>query len=115
LKRMHNVEATVSIQREVMSNVSVTGGWFHRKYYHVPGVYNTAVDPQTDYTSFVVANPYDGTPLTIFNLKPERQGRVNLVDRTSDVNTVTYNDFEISANARLRGGVVLFGGWTMDR
>jgi hypothetical protein len=97
-----------------MPGVSVLGAWFRRTYKNSEGLRNMLVSP-SDYTPFTFASPLDGTPITMYNLNPAKQGQVKNVDVNSDVNHRTYDGFEISFNARLPRGANLFGGWTSDR
>ena len=115
LSREYNVETTVGVQHQLLSRLSLTAGYFHRRYYHQEAQDNTLTS-RSDYTPFPVANPLgNGETITLFNLNPSRQGLVRLVDRNSDINRTIYDGFEVSFNARLPRGAVAFGGWSNDR
>ena len=51
----------------------------------------------------------------MYNLKPEKLGLVDSVSTFSTANTRVYDGFEISANARIKGGGFLIGSITTDR
>ncbi|MGE0706047.1 MAG: hypothetical protein AB7P22_19160, partial [Vicinamibacterales bacterium] len=116
IKRETNREYTVSVQRQLFSGLSVTAGWYRRTYHNLIGEDNLLVDPATDYNTFQVANPIgNGETLTIYNLKPEKRGQVQILDFNSDTNTHISNDWEFSFNSRLPNGSTIFGGWTAMR
>ena len=68
-----------------------------------------------DYTPVVISNPAGGDPITVYNLNPAKFGLVDIVDVTSESNTRRYNGFDLSLNARLPRGGVLFGGLTVGK
>jgi hypothetical protein len=116
IEREYNVEYTASVQRELARGLSVTFGWFRRKFYGLQGEDNLLVDPVRDYTAFQVPNPLgNGEILTIYNLNPAKRGQVSILDYNSDTNTHISNDLELSFNSRLPNGSTVFGGWTTSR
>jgi Carboxypeptidase regulatory-like domain len=115
LAREYNVETSVSVQHQITTGLSLTAGYYHRRYYNQEAQDNTLV-ATADYLPFQVPNPIDNQEMiTIFNLNPAKQGLVNLIDRNSDINRTIYDGFELSFNARLPHGAVAFGGWSNDR
>jgi len=115
LSREYNIETSVGVQHQLLSRVSVTAAYFHRRYYNQEAQDNTPIS-RGDYAPFQVENPLgNGETITLFNLNPSRQGLVRLVDRNSDINRTIYDGFEVSFNARLPRGAVAFGGWSNDR
>src|SRR5262249_26773371 len=107
LPRPTNWEETVSVQQEVVPNVSVTAGFYHRTFQHIQYTKNTLVNPDTDYTPFTITVPQNpnlpnggGQVITMYNLVPGKLGVVNNVLTWSDQNTRVYNGFEVSASAR---------------
>jgi hypothetical protein len=117
IKRPTNREYTASVQHQVIQGLSMTFGWYRRQYYGLIGSRSTLLNPATDWTAFTVANPIDGTPLTIYNLNPDKRGleKTNVLDYNSTINTHISNDFELSFNGRLPHGATLFGGWTVSK
>ena len=114
LKRETNVELTASVQRQLMDGLSVTAGWYRRQFYNLLGEKNTALNVATDFTPFVVANPLNGEPLTIYNQNLNTRGKVRILEYNSD-DTQISEDFELSFNSRLRNASTVFGGWTATR
>ena len=57
-----------------------------------------------------------GEMVPVYNLNPAKLGvfNVGVVDRSDTTNDTLYTGFEASFNARLPGGAMLFGSWTMD-
>jgi carboxypeptidase family protein len=122
LPRPTNWEETVSVQHEVIPNVSVTAGFYHRTFQHIQYTKNTLVNPDTDYTPFTVTVPKNaslpdggGQTITMFNLNPNKLGVVSNLLTWSDQNTRVYNGFEISASARFAQRAFIFGGITTER
>jgi hypothetical protein len=115
LKRQYNWDYNVAVDHAVTPSLSVTGAWYHRRFYNIEGQYNTLIDPVADWTAFQTTNPLTGQPMTIFNLNPTKLGLVDLVDRNSDLNTRLYTGFEASFRLRLPRGATALGGWTRER
>lgn len=114
IKRPYQIEYNVSVQRELFSGVSFSGGFFRRQYYHLYGTKNLAAS-FSDYTPVTIVSPLDGQNITIYNLNPARRGAVDNLDYTSENNTRKYNGFEISMGARLPRGGSMFGGMTVGK
>ena len=57
-----------------------------------------------------------GDMVPVYNLNPAKLGvfNVGVVDRSDTTNDTLYTGFEASFSARLPGGAMLFGSWTMD-
>ena len=122
LPRPTNWEETVSVQHELLPNVSVTGGYYHRSFQHLQYTKNTLVDPNADYTPFTITVPVNaslpgggGQTITMYNLSAAKLGVVNNVLTWSDKNTRVYNGIELSVNARFGRRAFVFGGITSDR
>jgi hypothetical protein len=115
LKRQYNWDYNAGIDYAVTPTLSVTGAWYHRRFYNVEGQYNTLIDPVADWIPFQTTNPQTGAPMTLFNLSPAKVGLVDIVDRNSDQNTRIYTGYEASFRLRLPRGAVALGGWTHER
>ena len=115
LKRMYNIETTVSVQHELMRGVSVSGGWYHRDYQNMWRRTNTGVSP-SDFTPFTLFSPTDGSPITYYNVSAAKVAQLgtNLVDTNAPDRTDTYNGFEYNFTARVKK-VNLFGGGMIER
>jgi hypothetical protein len=114
IKRMYNVESSVSVQHEVLPNVSVTAGYYHREYFNLRRRTNV-LRTFDDYSPFTVFSPIDGSPITYYTVKPNKLSAVSYVDENADDRTMKYNGFEYSFNARLLYGITLFGGGMSER
>ena len=115
IKRMYNIETSVSVQHELMPRVSVSGGWFHRDYKNLRRRDNV-LQSFADYTPFTVFSPIDGTPITYNNVSPTALTRVSTVDLTAGSDRkLSYNGMEYSFNARLPMGITMFGGGMSER
>ena len=85
LKRGNNWEEAISVQHEVIRNMSMTAGYYRRQFYNIAAEPNLAVNPDLDYTPFTVVGPTHpnlpnggGEIITLYNLNPNKQG----ADRT---------------------------------
>jgi len=115
MKRMYNIETAVSVQRELFTGVSVSGGWFHRDFKNLRRRVNV-LQSFADYTPFTMFSPIDGSAITYYNVSAAARSRVNAVDgnATSD-RKMWFNGFEYNFNARLPRGATLFGGGMSER
>ena len=112
-KRPYDIEYTLGVEREVARGLSVGITWIRKDSYDLQQTINRAVN-ESDYTSFQVPNPLlNGEMLTIYNLNPNKQGQVDLLDTTADGSKagLHFNGFDVNFSARLPGGGNLFGGW----
>ena len=132
ITRPYNIEMTVSVQRELMAGVSVSGGYFHRHYYNMLYTDNTALDVPGAFTPTSIANPcVSGTvaltytsgcggdqpaTLTLYKINPSLIGKgAPVVDKNSANNFRVYDGFEGSFLARLGHGAQMFGGVLVAR
>jgi hypothetical protein len=119
LQREYNVETTVSVERELMQNVSLSVGWYRRSFYNVlftdvAGDYEAMVTHNLartfdDYRPIQVVSPYNGEVFTVYDLKSASKLALvdNFVTNAPDHRRV-YNGFEFALNSRLpRGGQVI--------
>jgi hypothetical protein len=125
-KREYNVETALSIQHELFSNVSISGGWFHRSFHNmflcttapaatVCAYPNTSRSP-SDYDPVPVVNPFNGEVFTAYNLKSAASlSRVDNLITNSPTNKQVYNGFEVALQARLRNGGTLLANSTTQR
>jgi hypothetical protein len=120
-ERGNNWEEAVSVQHEVIRNMSVTVGYYRRQFSNLAADVNLAVDPDLDYTPFTVRGPTDpnlpdggGELITLYNLNPDKQGASDPLRINSDGRSRVYNGFEFSLNARFPRGFA-FGGITTER
>ncbi|HXG86722.1 MAG TPA: TonB-dependent receptor [Vicinamibacterales bacterium] len=120
LKRGYNWEYNAAVQHELISRLSVTGGFYRRRFYNLDVTDNLNLSP-TEWNAFTIATPTDdrlstsGQPITMYSLNANKVGTATDNLRTfSSINTSVYNGVELSANARF-SKLLLFGGVTTDR
>jgi Carboxypeptidase regulatory-like domain len=120
-ERGNNWEEAISVQHELVRNMSVTVGYYRRQFYNLVADMNLAVDPNADYTEFTVRGPTHpnlpnggGELITLYNLNPNKQGASDPLRINSDGRSRVYNGFEVSVNARFPRGFA-FGGITTER
>jgi hypothetical protein len=115
LRRFYNWEYTAAVQHQLFAGASVTLAYFHRAYGDLEVTDNVLVEP-SDFVPFTIPNPLNPSEqLTVYNLAANKRGQVDNVDRNSDDYKQVYDGVEVSFSTRLRGGGVLFGGWTIER
>ena len=115
IKRMYNVETSVSVQHELRSGVSVSAGWYHRDFKNLRRRDNPS-QTFADYTPFTLFNPIDGTPITYYNVSAAARSNVSYVDtNASSDRKMWFNGFEYNFNARLPHGMTVFGGGISER
>ncbi len=124
-KRGYNWESSVSIQHELMSNVSVDAGYFRRWYGNFLATDNLAVSP-ADFTQFSVVAPSDGrlpggggqTISGLVNVVPARFGQTNNLLTFAEnygEQVERWHGMDFAMNARLPGGVMAQGGISTGR
>jgi hypothetical protein len=115
IKRMYNIETSVSVQQELFQRISVSGGWFHRNFKNLRRRDNI-LQSFSDYTPFTLFSPIDGTPITYYNVSSAARTRVSNLDLTAGSDRkLWYNGFEYNFNVRLPRGLNIFGGGMSER
>ena len=121
LRRGNNWEEALSVQHELVPNISVTAGYYRRQFYNLTATVNTSINPNVDYTAFTVTGPKHpnlpnggGEIITLYNLSPSKQGAVTNILMNAPDRSRNYDGFEVSANARIPRGFA-FGGITVER
>ena len=124
--RPDNWEASVSIQQELVRNVSLNAGYFRRWYKHFTVTQNLAVSPG-DFDQYCVTVPADsrlpgggGNQLCgFYDVKPgPLVGAVNNLITTASTfgkQEDLYDGFDASAVARLPRGVTVSAGLNVGR
>ena len=114
--REYQWQYSVGVQREIMRGTTLNFNWNRTSDYQQPLIINYAV-PFSAYTPFQIANPLDGTPITVFNLQPAYSGLIPALHQTNapqSLRSNVYNGFETSVTARLSRGMFVFAGWTIE-
>lgn len=114
IQRVYNIETTLGVQHELLPGVQLNVNWFHRSFHNLPRQTNT-LQTFADYTPVNIANPIDGSVITVYNVSPAASTRINNLVVTDDSQRLWYNGYEFSFSARLPRGATLFGGTTSER
>jgi hypothetical protein len=114
LKRPYQWEFVAQVQHELMSRFSASVAYYHRRIEEQYGIRNLLVPPEA-YTPVTIANPLDGSPLTIYNQSPETRGRVDNFLTNQDDLWSNYHGFELKLEKRFANGGMILGGFTAGR
>src|SRR5207253_1985514 len=93
IKRMYNVEESVSVQQELRPGFAVTAGWYHRDYHNLRRRTNV-LQTFADYTPFTLFSPIDGSPITYYNVSAAKRSAVSYLDENAPDRKMWYNGFE---------------------
>ena len=107
----------LGIQQEVMKGVTMNFSWNRTSDYQQILDTNSAV-PSSAWTPASITNPLDGSAITVYNLQPSYFGLVPVLHQTNAPQSLranSYNGFETSGIARLRHGIFISGGWTLEK
>ena len=113
LKRPHQWEYTVMVQRQVGANTAVSVGYYGRRFGDLYTTVNAAVPPSA-YSPVTITNPLTNQPMTVYNQNPATRGQVRNVLTTLPELEQHYNGVEFQVNTRMRRAT-FFGGLTIGR
>ncbi|MFN8058658.1 MAG: TonB-dependent receptor [Vicinamibacterales bacterium] len=111
LKRPHQWEYTVLVQRQIGQKTSVGVGYYGRQFRDLYTTVNAAV-PSSAYTPVQIINPLTNQPVTVYNQDPATRGLVQNLLTTIPELEQRYNGVEFQVNTRFSRGSV-FGGLTI--
>jgi hypothetical protein len=115
--REYNMQYSVGVQQEIRNGLTLNFNWVRRDDYQQEMIQNLSV-PSSAWSPFSIANPLDGTPITMYNLNPSSVGLTPVLFQTNTPRSLranSYNGFETSVTGRLPHGAFIFAGWTIDR
>jgi hypothetical protein len=115
LQRPTNTETSIAIQHELRSGFSVGAGYYRRTFQNL--LQTDFVDrSQADYTPVQVVSPLNGEVFTAYNLALAKRTLTQTFDTnaTSDRKQI-FNGYEFAMNARVRGGITVFGGLSFQK
>lgn len=111
LKRPHQWEYTVMVQRQIGANTSVMAGYYGRRFWDLYTTVNDDVPPSA-YSPVTIINPLTNQSMTIYNQDPATRGRVRNVLKTIPDLRQHYHGLEFQVETRLKD-VRVFGGLTI--
>lgn len=128
LQRERNTELTAGVQHQLFSRMSLTAQYYRRTFQDLENLDRELIT-HADYTSFQVPLPdvsrdveaagviSSGQPVTVFNLRPQKLSVYTSQqrDKTNQDLQSTYNGLDLALTARLAGGGIVFGSWTVER
>ena len=116
LQREYNIETGITLQRQLLSNMSTAVGWYRRTY-HDRYLDDNVQRDFNDYVPVEIVSPYNGEVITAYNLKSA--AKLSLVDtlvtNAGKDRSEIYNGFEISTQARFARGGILLGSLNIER
>jgi hypothetical protein len=114
MKRPYQWEYVAQLQHELMPRLSVSAGYYHRRFEQQYGNRNLLVPP-TSYTPVTITNPLTNEPLIIYNQDPATRGQIDTL-RTNQAELWTrYHGFEVKVEKRFANGGTILGGFTAGR
>jgi hypothetical protein len=114
VQRPYEVMYNLGVQHELLPRVSVTANWVRTNFYALALTQNV-LQSFGDYTPATIANPINGSPITIYNVSAAKQSSVLNFNTTDPHGSRWNNAIELAFNARLPHGASLFGGTATDR
>jgi hypothetical protein len=121
LARGYNWEYSVSVQHELMPKVSITGGYYRRRFGNLRVNDNLNLLP-SEWNPFTIVGPSDprfptggGETITMYSVNENKLGTAtDTLVTFSTLNNNIYNGFDIGTNARFGRGF-FFAGITTER
>jgi hypothetical protein len=112
-ERPYQYAYNVGISHEVLPGFSAAFEWYHNNFKALTER-NNVLRTFDSYRPVDVRTP-DGQTVRVYDVRPEFANQTRNVDSTDHDLRRSYNGFDLSFNARLRGGVRLFGGFNVER
>jgi hypothetical protein len=115
LQRPTNIETSVAVQHELRPGFSVGAGYYRRTFQNL--LQTDFVDrSQADYTPVNVVSPLNGEVIRAYNLAAAKRTLTQTMNTnaTSDRKQL-FNGYELAMNARVRGGITVFGGLSFQK
>ncbi len=114
LKRPYQLAFNAGVTHEVLNGFTASFEYFRSDFRNIT-VRQNSLRTAASYDQISVVSPLDGKEVPVWLPKPGVATQVANVDSTSSDMKRWYNGFDMSFNARLRGGVRAFGGLSIER
>ena len=115
IKREYHIETSASVQHELITGLSMTGGWYHRRFSNKYTTDDLERTPD-DYRSVGVVSPFNGETFTVYDIRDVAElSNVDELYTNSADNREVYSGFEFSLEGRLPNGGVLLASTTTGR
>jgi hypothetical protein len=103
-----------SVQHELFPRVSVTAGYVRANFFDIRASDNV-LQSFSDFTPVDIANPIDGSTITVYNVSADKRSQVLNVLKERPGRSRWNNSFDAGFNARLGHGMTMFGGVLVSR
>jgi hypothetical protein len=114
LKRPYQLAFNAGVTHELLTGFTVSFEYFRSDFKNIT-VRQNSLRTAASYDQFSVVSPLDGSTIPVWLPKPGVASQVANIDSTSDGMKRWYNGFDMSFNARMRGGIRAFGGLSIER
>ncbi|HUQ88466.1 MAG TPA: TonB-dependent receptor [Vicinamibacterales bacterium] len=114
LKRPYQLAFNAGITHEVLTGLTASFEYFRSDFRNIT-VRQNSLRTAASYDQFSIVSPIDNSVVPVWLPKPGVATQVANIDSSSDDMKRAYNGFDMSFNARMRGGVRAFGGFSMER
>lgn len=114
LKRPYQMALNAGVTHEVLTGLTLAFEYFRSDFHNIT-VRQNSLRTAASYDQVSIASPLDGKNIAVWLPKPGVAAQVANVDSTSPDMKRTYNGFDMSFNARMRGGIRAFGGFNLER
>lgn len=114
LKRPYQLAFNAGVTHELFAGFTAAFEYFRSDFKNIT-VRQNSLRTAASYDEFSIASPIDGKDVKVWLPKPGVASQVANIDSTSPDMKRWYNGFDMSFNARMRGGIRAFGGVSIDR
>ena len=116
ITREYNLEVALSVQHELMDNVSASVGWYHRRFSNQYSD-NNLLRSRDHFREIEVVSPYNGEVFPVYDfIDSASRGLVDtLVTNAGEDRAESYHGFEVALEARLPGGGTILTSSTTQR
>jgi len=114
IKRPYQLALNAGVTHEILTGLTLAFEYFRSDFRNIT-VRQNSLRTAANYDQVSIASPLDGSSIPVWLPKPGVATQVANIDSTSDDMKRAYNGFDLSFNARMRGGIRAFGGFNIER